>query len=208
MCFLPADVEFNARQDTRDILSMLTGQLPLEYAARANFPCFYQDGVPESYGACDVGVGVGYDFKPFRLLSTAGGSVNLCSRNSPLCDLTYCPRGPGVLPVFQNAVATSYFKMSKWYVAANGVMAGAAFDVARQPCTPGLIQIGTLDGTAPPNPVCGCCPTPLPQFFSLGLEAPLTPAPAPRPAPPAAPVTGPVNSHGWIWDRFYGTTWM
>jgi hypothetical protein len=45
MCFLPADVEFNARQDTRDILSVLAGTFPLGPAARANFPCTYQPGV-------------------------------------------------------------------------------------------------------------------------------------------------------------------
>lgn len=45
MCFLPADVEFNARADTRNILRVLTGQFPLATAARANFPCFYQPGV-------------------------------------------------------------------------------------------------------------------------------------------------------------------
>jgi len=119
-----------------------------------------------------------------------------------------------VLPVFQNAVATSYFKMSKWYVAANGVMAGAAFDVARQPCQPGLIQIGTLDGTAPPNPVCLCCPNPLPQFFSLGLETVvLQSCAAQAPAPPAAPVAGPpmraqTNPHGCVWNWCFGTSWM
>lgn len=45
MCFLPADVEFNARHDTRNILSALAGQLPLAAAARAEQPCFYQPGV-------------------------------------------------------------------------------------------------------------------------------------------------------------------
>lgn len=167
MCFLPADVEFNARQDTRNILSALAGQLPLAAAARAEQPCFYQPGVPNIHGACDVGAGVGVDFKPFKLLYTPDGSVNLCSRQTPFADRTFCPFGPGVVPVFQDAVATSYFKMSKWYVNANGVMAGAAWDVARQPCTPGLIQIGTLDGAAPRNPLCLCCPKP-PSIFQLG----------------------------------------
>jgi hypothetical protein len=99
------------------------------------------------------------------------------------------------------------------YVDANGVMAGAAWDVARQPCTPGLIQIGTLDGAAPPNPLCLCCPNPLPQFFSLGLEAPVCVTP-PGPGPvkngfvKRSPVRGAFNSHGCVWDRLYGTSWM
>lgn len=57
---------------------------------------------------------MGYDFKPFRLLSTAGGSVNLCARDTPVWDRSFCPRGTAVPMLFQNAVATSYFKMSKW----------------------------------------------------------------------------------------------
>jgi hypothetical protein len=78
---------------------------------------------------------VGADFVPFTLLSTAGGSVNLCSRTTPFVDRSFCPFGPGVLKIFHDAVATSYFKMSKWYVNAAGFMAGTAFGVAKQPCT-------------------------------------------------------------------------
>ena len=46
MCFLPADVEFNARADTRNYLMALNGQMAISAAAAAGAsPCFYQPGV-------------------------------------------------------------------------------------------------------------------------------------------------------------------
>ena len=96
---------------------------------------------PQIYGACDVGVGVGADFVPFRLLSTAEGAVNLCNRASiPITEKSHCPRGASIVDNFENAVATSYFKMSKWYVDAAGVLAGTPYGVARQPCTVSLTE--------------------------------------------------------------------
>ena len=59
----------------------------------------------------------------------------MCSRTTPFVDRTSCPIGPDVLPAFQDATATSFFKMSQMYVDANGVMPGAAYGVQRQPCT-------------------------------------------------------------------------
>lgn len=90
---------------------------------------------PEVHGTCDVGVGVGYDFVPFRPMSTAEGPVNLCARgNIPVEDKSYCPRGAGVISNFQTAVATSLFKMTKMYTTATGAVAGARYGVQRQPC--------------------------------------------------------------------------
>jgi hypothetical protein len=91
---------------------------------------------PEIHGSCDVGVGVGYDFNPFKVVRLPNGeSVNLCSRATiPLESKSHCPRGPGALPSFQNAVASSLFKMSKMYATATGAVAGAPFGVQRQPC--------------------------------------------------------------------------
>ena len=102
------------------------------------FPPFLLCHRPQIFGACDVGVGVGYDFIPFRLLNTREGPVNLCaSAGIDITEKSFCPRGASVVPNFVNAVASSYFKMSKLYVDAAGVMAGEAFGVARQPCQVG-----------------------------------------------------------------------
>jgi len=134
LCFLPADAELNARADIRNYLMVHTGQLlSIATAAAVNNPCFYQPGVPQNFGNCDVGPGV-YDFVPFRLVSTAGGSVNLCRRTDPNLDTSSCPRAPIALRNFQDVLATSYFKMSKMYADASGAVAGARFGVARQPC--------------------------------------------------------------------------
>lgn len=82
-----------------------------------------------------MGSGVGYDFVPFKLLSTPQGSVNLCSRaNIPVEERSACPRAAGAGAVFRNAIATSYFKMSKMYADAAGNNAGAPWGVLRQPC--------------------------------------------------------------------------
>lgn len=91
---------------------------------------------PEIHGSCDVGVGVGYDFNPFKIVRLPNGeNVNLCSRATiPLENKSHCPGGPGALPSFQNAVASSLFKMSKMYATATGAVAGAPFGVQRQPC--------------------------------------------------------------------------
>lgn len=130
MCFLPADAELNARADIRNYLTALMGTTTIASAAAVQLPCTYQPGVPQIYGACDVGVGVGYDFVPFRLLSTRDGNVNFCARD--FTQRAGCPRA--VIAQFQNAVATSYFKMSKLYPDAAGNNAGAPWGVARQPC--------------------------------------------------------------------------
>jgi hypothetical protein len=136
MCFLPSDAEFNARADIRNYLAALVGQTTIAAAAAQHNPCFYQPGIPEIHGACDVGVGVGYDFTPFRLVSTAQGPVNLCARTTiPIAERSACPRITAVNANFQSAVATSYFKMSKLYATPTGAVAGARFGVARQPCT-------------------------------------------------------------------------
>lgn len=136
MCFLPSDAEFNARADIRNYLAALVGQTTIPAAAAQHNPCFYQPGIPQIHGACDVGVGFGYDFTPFRLVSTEQGPVNLCARRTiPLAERSACPRLTAANSNFQNAIATSYFKMSKLYETATGGVAGAPFGVARQPCT-------------------------------------------------------------------------
>lgn len=45
MCFLPADVELAARQDVRNYLLVMTGQMSIAAAANVHLPCFYQPGV-------------------------------------------------------------------------------------------------------------------------------------------------------------------
>lgn len=128
--------QLNARADIRNYLLALTGQGPISIAdaAAVELPCTYQPGNPQIHGACDVGAGVGYDFVPFTLLSTPQGLVNLCSRgNIPASERITCP-GASVNHIFQSAVATSYFKMSKMYVDAAGKNAGAPWGVVRQPC--------------------------------------------------------------------------
>lgn len=104
--------------------------LPLAPCRINHNPCS-----PEVHGACDVGPGVGADFQPFTLVRTLEGNVNLCSRTTPFVDRTTCPIGPDVLPEFQDATATSFFKMSQMYVDASGATPGAAYGVQRQPCT-------------------------------------------------------------------------
>lgn len=137
MCVLPSDAEFNARADIRKYLAALVGQTTIAAAAAQHNPCFYQPGIPEVHGACDVGVGIGYDFTPFTLARTEGGSVNLCMRKNHklIDDHSGCPHPRDIVPNFHKAIATSYFKLSKLYADATGAVAGAPWGVARQPCT-------------------------------------------------------------------------
>jgi len=68
---------------------------------------------------------------------------------------------------------------------------------------PGLIQIGTLGGLAPPNPLCLCCPNPLPQDFNLNLE------PLACQAPPAANSNSSqaMPSSACSWNMVHGKDW-
>jgi hypothetical protein len=42
LCLLPADVEFNTRQDVRNYLLALTGQMTILDASNVLIPCLYQ----------------------------------------------------------------------------------------------------------------------------------------------------------------------
>lgn len=82
--------------------------------------------MPRRDASCDVQPGVPA-FKPFSLLSLPSGSVNLCNRPGAIgC-------GPEPQSAYNDAFATSYFKMSKMY-ALGGVNQGAEFGVQTQPC--------------------------------------------------------------------------
>lgn len=180
LCFLPSDVEMNARNNTRPYLRALGNFTTITEAANnvdALPRCDYQPGIPNTFGNCNAvnsGTQVGVPaFKPFALVSTAGGSVNMCNRPGAVgC-------GPGSTGPMADVFATSLFKLSKLFVR-NGVFQGAAY-AQPQPCQEGLIKIGVIvppqPAGAPPVPTtpvprCNCCPNPQPQDWSfLGAAA-------------------------------------
>jgi hypothetical protein len=96
------------------------------YVTAAYAAAAVQAGVPSTGASCDAQRGIPA-FVPFRILTLRRGSVNLCNRPGAVG----CPadaRTP-----YQDAFATSYFKMSKMY-AVRGVNQGAEYGVQTQPC--------------------------------------------------------------------------
>jgi hypothetical protein len=148
MCFLPADAELNARTDIKPYLTVLTTNNPADIATAAaatyNFlacnppACPLRRTCPPPtcrsirYGPAAA--------RPFTLLTTTPAtSVNMCGRTLPAgVTREGCPAaGNNNQANFDNAVATTWFRMSKWYTTGSWIFtvnAGANFGVGPQPC--------------------------------------------------------------------------
>lgn len=145
LCFLPADAELSARADMRRYFSALMtagnngaviDAAGLAGTSTRTFP-FLACNRPRG-ATCTARAAVN---NPFRLLTAAGtASVNLCTKTFTFASgITKqgCPANANFPEAnFHNAVATSWFKMSKWY-GINGVNQGTAWGVAPQPCQVG-----------------------------------------------------------------------
>jgi hypothetical protein len=151
MCCLPADAELAARADIRSCLAPLTTNTAADITTAAargvsttvfpfltcprptvcrRLPC------PPSATCSNIRSTP----RPFTLLTTSASiSVNMCTRTvaGPGLQKDNCPNPSSAQANMDNAVATSWFKMSKWYTTGSGITtanAGANFGVVPQPC--------------------------------------------------------------------------
>lgn len=141
LCFLPADAEFAARADTRAFLRALTTTSSLDISNAANnlaSPFNPWVTCPKPLGStCQArSLPVGPVWSTYRLRTLdSTTSVNLCKRTG--VTNVNCPST--TQSNLNDAVATSIFKMSKWYPGKTslGKWIPHQFGVVPQPCQVG-----------------------------------------------------------------------
>jgi hypothetical protein len=167
VCLLPADAVLNTRSDIRRYLNaiQLPGNTPTQIhlaADNINYANTPALRCQARIGCTTRTAGVA----PFRLLTVQPStSINLCYREG--LTMYNCPAD--AVANFQNSIATSWFKMSKWYAGADGTNQGLPWGVKPQPCQPGTIKIGALVPEGADEPIsdrCTCCPNPIPQDWN------------------------------------------